>query len=175
LFDRVHDLLASPGLIGVFALDPALRGATRDDLNRRIQLPLRLDAGREGEDATALAPLDAPLSPLAERLIAAVAPLAGEAPRVQKRLRNLFRFLRPAEDAPPGLMAALALFLAAQLGAAPEDWRGLNEALDGAGAGFSPFGSPVLNQALSRAAALGGPIDRARARQAAALARHVIG
>jgi hypothetical protein len=175
LFDRLHELLSSPGFIGVFALDPSLRGATRDDLNRRIQLPLRLDAGRERDDATALAPLEAPLSPLAEHLIAAMAPLAGEGPRVQKRLRNLFRFLRPAEDAPSGLLAALALFLAAQLGAAPEDWRSLNEALDGAGAGFAPFGSPLLNEALARAVAIAGPIDRAQARQAAALARHVIG
>lgn len=175
LFNRLHDLLAGPGFIGVFALDPSMRGATRDDLNRRIQLPLRLNAGREGEDATALAPLDAPLSPLAERLLAAAAPLAGDGPRLQKRLRNLFRFLRPAEDAPSSLLAALTLFLAAQLGAAPEDWRSLNEALEGAGAAFSPVGSPVLNEVLSRAVALGGPIDRVQARKAAALARHVIG
>ena len=94
---------------------------------------------------------------------------------MQKRLRNLFRFLRPAEDAPSGLLAALTLFLAAQLGAAPEDWRSLNEALEAPGAGFAPFGSPVLNEVLSRAVALGGPIDRVQARKAAALARHVIG
>jgi hypothetical protein len=173
LFDRLHDLLARPGFVAVFAMDQALFGASPKNLTRRIQLPLRLDAGRAGEAAMALAPLDAPLSPLATQLIGAVAPLAGDGPRLQKRLRNLFRFLRPAEDAPAGAPAALALFLAVQLGGSPDDRRSLNDALESAGAGFAPFGSPVLKEALSGAVTLAGPIDRAQARQAAALARHV--
>ena len=102
-----------------------------------------------------------------------MAPLAGDVPRLQKRLRNLFRFLRPSEEAPAGLPAALALFLAAQLGASPEDRRSLNEALEGGGGSFAPFGSPVLKTALASVVAIGGPIDRAQAQQAAALARHV--
>jgi hypothetical protein len=173
LFDRLHDLLARPGFVAVYAMDQALFGAAPKNLTRRIQLPLRLDAGRAGESAMALAPLDAPLSPLATQLIGAVAPLAGDGPRSQKRLRNLFRFLRPAEDAPAGPPAALALFLAVQLGGSPEDRRSLNDALESAGAGFAPFGSSVLKEALSGAVTLAGPIDRAQARQAAALARHV--
>lgn len=168
LFDRLHDLLARPGFVAVYAINPGLFGAAPENLTRRIQLPLQLAAGRS-EAATSLAPLDAPLSPLATQLIGAVTPLAGDGPRLQKRLRNLFRFLRPAEDAPAGLSSALALFLAAQLGASTDDRRSLNEALDGGGAGFAPFGSPVLKEALAAA----GPIDRAQARQAAALARHV--
>ncbi len=168
LFDRLHDLLARPGFVAVYAINPGLFGAAPENLTRRIQLPLQLAAGRS-EAAMSLAPLDAPLSPLATQLIGAVTPLAGDGPRLQKRLRNLFRFLRPAEDAPAGLSAALALFLAAQLGASADDRRSLNEALDGGGAGFAPFGSPVLKEALAAA----GPIDRAQARQAAALARHV--
>ena len=172
LFDRLHDLLARPGFVAVYAVDPALFGAAPKNLTRRIQLPFQLAAGR-GEAATALAPLDAPLSPLAAKLLGAVAPLAGDGPRLQKRLRNLFRFLGPAEDAPAGLPAALALFLAAQLGASPEDRRSLNDALGGDGPGFAPFGSAALKEAMAGAVSLAGPIDRAQARQAAALARHV--
>ena len=170
LFDRLHDLLARPGFVAVYAINPALFGTASENLTRRIQLPLQLAAGRS-DAAMALAPLDAPLSPLAIHLIDAVAPLAGEGPRLHKRLRNFFRFLRPAEDAPAGLTSALALFLAAQIGASSEDRRSLNEALEGAGASFAPFGSPVLKEALAAA----GPIDRAHARQAAALARYVAG
>jgi hypothetical protein len=170
LFDRLHDLLARPGFVAVYAINPGLFGTAPENLTRRIQLPLQLAAGRS-EAATSLAPLDAPLTPVATQLLGALTPLAGDGPRLQKRLRNLFRFLRPAEDAPAGLSAALALFLAAQLGASADDRRSLNEALDGGGAGFAPFGSPVLKEALAAA----GPIDRAQARQAAALARHVVG
>ena len=172
LFDRLHDLLARPGFVAVYAVDPALFGAAPKNLTRRIQLPFQLAAGR-GEATTALAPLDAPLSPLATKLLGAVAPLAGDGPRLQKRLRNFFRFLGPAEDAPAGLPAALALFLAAQLGASPEDRRSLNDALGGDGASFAPFGSAALKEALAGAVSLAGPIDRAQARQAAALARHM--
>ena len=172
LFDRLHDLLARPGFIAVYAMDPEIFAAARPNLLRRIQLPLRLDAGRKDDAAPALAPFDAPLSPLAMRLIGAMAPLTGDGPRVQKRLRNLFRFLRPAPDAPTGMQAALALFLAAQLGASPEDRRSLNDALASEGASFAPIGSSTLHEALANASVIEGLIGKTEARQAAALARH---
>ncbi len=175
LFDRLHDLLARQGIVAVYALDPEVFAAGRPNLLRRIQLPLRLDAGQKGETVPALAPLDAPFSPLATRLIGAMAPLTGDGPRTQKRLRNLFRFLRPAPEAPKGLQAALALFLAAQLGASPEDRRSLNDALAGDGENFAPIGSATLHEALTNASVIEGLIGKAEARQAAALARHVAG
>ena len=175
MFDRLHDLLARPGIVAVYALDPEVFAAGRPNLLRRIQLPLRLDAGQKGETVPALAPLDAPFSPLATRLIGAMAPLTGDGPRTQKRLRNLFRFLRPAPEAPKGLQAALALFLAAQLGASPEDRRSLNDALAGDGESFAPIGSAPFHEALTNASVIEGLIGKTEARQAAALARHVAG
>jgi hypothetical protein len=175
LFDRLHGLLARPGFVALYALDPDNFAAARPNLLRRVQLPLRIDAGAKEEITPALAPLEAPLSPLAMRLIGAMAPLAGDNPRMQKRLRNLFRFLRPAVDAPTGLQAALALFLAAQLGASPEDRRSLNDALAGDGLNFAPIGSPTLHEALTNAQMIEGLIGKTEARLAATLARHVGG
>jgi hypothetical protein len=106
-------------------------------------------------------------------LIGALAPLAGDSPRAQKRLRNLFRFLRPATGAPSGFVAALALFVAAETGATAEDRLALERALsDGAG-DFAPHGSSALRDALADAVAIDGPISREDARRAAELARHV--
>ena len=174
LFDRLHDLLARPGFVTVFALDPEIFGPTgRADLIRRIQLPMRLDAGTNSDSPISLAPFDAPLSPQETRLIGALAPLAGGSPRLEKRLRNLFRFLRPAPGAPSGFTAALALFLAADLGASPDDRLRLNATLTGAGADLSPRNTPLLEEALANVVAIDGPIDRETARQAARLARHV--
>ncbi len=174
LFDRLHDLLAQPGFVTVYALDPETFGPSRGaSLVRRIQLPLRLDAGRSGEKPFALMSLDTPLSSSETRLIDALAPLAGGSPRLQKRLRNLFRFLRPAPGAPVGLKAALALFLAADLGASSEDRRSLNDALVAADADFAPKNSPLLQETVAYLKSVEGPIDRDTARRAASLARHV--
>ncbi|WP_294538563.1 hypothetical protein [uncultured Rhodoblastus sp.] len=170
LFERLHDLLARPGLVAVYALDPDIFGGSgRDGLHRRLQLALRLDAGQASEWAVPLAPLDAPLSAEETRLLETMAPVAGASPRMQKRLRNLFRFLRPAPDAPMGLKPALALLLAADLGASPDDRRCLIDALASEGIGFAPKNSRLLQQVLAST----GPIDRDTARRAAALARHV--
>ncbi len=174
LFDRLHDLLARPGFVTVYALDPETFGPSRGaGLVRRIQLPLRLDAGKSGERPLALTPLDTPLSSSETRIVDALAPLAGGSPRLQKRLRNLFRFLRPAAAAPVGLKAALALFLAADLGASPEDRRSLDGALAAADADFAPKNSPLLQETLAYLKSIEGPIDRDTARRAASLARHV--
>jgi hypothetical protein len=174
LFDRLHDLLARPGFVAIFALDPEIFGPTgQADFVRRIQLPLRLDAGASAAPSIALAPLDAPLSPLEARLIGAMAPLAGGSPRLEKRLRNLFRFLRPAPGAPSGLAAALALFLAADLGASPDDRRRLIATLTGTGAETSPKNAPPLDDALANIVAIEGPIDRETAKLAASLAHYL--
>ena len=172
LFRRVHDLLARPGFVAVHALDPAFFADRGEEIARRIQLPLRLDGGLAGEPV-ALAPFDTPLAPLETRLTGAMAPLAGANPRAQKRLRNLFRFLRPPPDAPAGLAAALALFVAAEIGGGAEDRAALAQALGAEQGAFAPAGSPALREAFANATAIGGPIGLEDARRAAALARHV--
>jgi len=172
LFDRLHDLLARPGIIIVPALDPEIFGASRGNFLRRIQLPLRLDAANISE-AIALAPLEAPLSAPEGQLLDACAPLVDGSPRAEKRLRNLYRFLRPGPAAPSGLKAALALILAADLGANPEDIQGLSESLETGGASMSPKGSPRLQEAFAKASALDGAIDGSSARLAADLAHCV--
>jgi hypothetical protein len=172
LFARLHERLARPGLIAVYALDAKSFEAAPDALARRIQLPVRLDAGGAG-DPLALAPLDAPLSQLETRLASAVGPLAGDSPRAQKRLRNLLRFLRPSSEAGPGLASALALLLAADIGATPADREALLQALRESGDGFAPKGSVSLQHALATAASVAGTITIEDARQAAALARQV--
>lgn len=173
LFTRINDLLARPGLVAVYALDSRLFDAAPGALGRQIQLPLRLDVD-DGREPVALTPLDAPFSPLETRLAAALAPLAGDSPRAQKRLRNLLRFLRPGPDAHSGVTAALALLIAAEIGASPADREVLARALADASAGFAPQGSAILQEALANAAAVDGPISRDDARRAAALARHVM-
>ncbi|MGO8740322.1 hypothetical protein [Rhodoblastus sp.] len=172
LFRRVHDLLALPGFVAIHALDPALFHDRGDELARRIQLPLRLDGVDTGEPI-ALAPFDTPLSPLETRLTGAMAPLAGANPRAGKRLRNLFRFLRPAPDAPAGLTAALALFVAAEIGGSAEDRAALARALGPENHTFAPAGSPALREAFANASAIDGPIGLEDAKRAAALARRI--
>jgi hypothetical protein len=172
LLDRLNDLLARPGLIAVYALDAQLFRAAPDALARRVQLPLRLVAAAP-DAPLALAPLDSALSPFESSLVDALAPLAGENPRAQKRLRNLFRFLHPAPDATPGLATALALFLAADIGATPSDRQALEQALSANQDIFAPKGSAVLQDTLAKVAAIGGPISRDEAWRAATLARHV--
>ncbi len=172
LFQKVNDLLARPGFIAVYTLDPALFSAAPEVFARRIQLPLRLDV-KAGDETLDLAALDAPLTPLEARLAGALAPLTGENPRAQKRLRNLLRFLRPGSGAPSGVTAALALFLAAEVGGSPDDRRGLNQALAENFGPFAPKGSAALEEAIANAAAIDGPMSLDDALRASALARHV--
>jgi len=172
-FDRLHDLLARPGFVAVYALDPDASGLTPADLARRLQLPLRIDAGG-GEETTALAPLGAALSQAETQLIGALEPVAGETFRARKRFRNFYRFLRPAEEASPGLRAALALVLAGGLSASPDDRRALHQAVANEGNELAPHaGSPQLREALANFAAAAGPISRDETLRAAALARYV--
>ncbi|HUO54884.1 MAG TPA: hypothetical protein VMU18_09095 [Rhodoblastus sp.] len=171
-FRRLNDLVARPGFLAIHALDPALMRGEPDELARRIQLPLRLDVMGATEPAS-LAPLDAPLSAQEIRLTEALAPLTGGNPRAQKRLRNLFRFLRPAPGAPAGFAAALALFIAAEIGASTADAQALERALAEPSGPFAPQGSRALQEALASLAALDGPISLVEARRAATLARQI--
>lgn len=181
-FARQQALLAQPGFLAIFALDPSWFEAAPEDFARGVQLPLRLDRAFFAE-AVALAPLDAPLSALETRLIAAVAPLAGPNPRAQKKWRNFYRFLRPAaaeagNAVPAGAVeAALALLLAAEAGALPEDREALRHALAAPFGDFMPkgaaTGSAALQHALNEIFAAIGPIRPDDARRAAALARQL--
>jgi hypothetical protein len=160
LFERLCALLARPGFVALFALEPDLNGA--ETQTRLLQLPLRLDAAVTTEPPK-LAPLDAPLSPLEERLLGAMAPLAGNSPRAKKRLRNFYAFLRPSE---PALVPAVACCLAVELGGDPTERAALATALRGE----SATQTPRLGEALATARAIAGPITPEVFRRAAALA-----
>lgn len=172
---RQQSLLAQKGFRAIFALDSTLFEQAPAELARRLQLALRLDRVFFAEPL-ALAPIDAPLSAFENRLIAAVAPLAGPNPRAQKSWRNHYYFLRPAAvaEGPDSLAAALALLLAAEAGALPQDRAILRQALAAPGGEFSPKaavgGSVALQAAVNEISRLAGPIGVERARRAAALA-----
>lgn len=174
LLDRLRDQLARPGFVTLFALDEDVFAGSRENLLRRAQLAVRIDGDEQDRAEIALASLDAPLSPLETRLLGALAPLAGESPRAQKRLRNLNRFLRPAPEAPEGFAAALAFFLAANLGASEAERQALAAALrDGAG-DFTLPQAPRLDVHLAMAREISGPIGLDAARQARSLAEAAI-
>ncbi|PPQ26476.1 hypothetical protein CCR94_22920 [Rhodoblastus sphagnicola] len=160
LFECVAALLARPGFVGVFALEPAPCGAQARA--RLLQLPLRLDVAAE---PPALAPLDAPLSPLEERLLDALAPLAGHTPRAKKRLRNFYAFLRPAPDAEADLGPALALCLALKIGG---EHQALEAILQGGPA-------PQRGEIFATAQRIAAPISPEALQRAAALAEALAG
>ncbi len=163
--ERLGALLARPGLVAVFALDPrALHG---DALARLLQLPLRLDAAPE--EAPSFAALDSALTDREEKLLAALAPLAGSTPRAQKRLRNFYAFLRPAPSAPAENFATLGFCLAAGLGADDSERAALDAALRGVG--FAPDKAPRLTEFLNTAQAIFAPVSLEALRRTAALTR----
>jgi hypothetical protein len=164
LFERLGALLARPGFVAVFALDPALSDAQAQA--RLLQLPLRLNAGVI--DPPAFAPLDAPLSAVEERLLAALTPLVGDAPRAKKRLRNFYLFLRPVRGGDDKLAPALAFALAANLSGGAD-----REALESLVSGGHPDAAraPMFTQFLKVAQEIGGPMDAEALRRAAALAQ----
>jgi hypothetical protein len=161
LFERLGDLLAQPGFIAVFALDPAL--CASETHARLLQVPLRLDVDI---DPPAFAPLDAPLSPREERLLAALTPLAGNTPRAKKRLRNAYAFLRPEGE----LAVAVAFCLAVALGDDPAERKALQSLLTGANIDIDVAGAPRLAEFMAMAQEIGGPIDFATLRRASELA-----
>jgi len=168
LFERLGALLARPGVVAMFALDPGL--VEPQAQARLLQLPLRLDGNVI--DPPAFAPLDAPLSPLEDRLLLALTPLVGETPRAKKRLRNFYVFLRPVRGADDKLAPALALALAAEMGGGAA-----REALETLVAGGHPDAAraKVFVDCLKAAQDIGGAIDAETLRRATALARLVAG
>lgn len=116
--------------------------------------------------------LDAPLQARERELLAALAVLAGPAPRNVARLVNLYRLAR--HEAPEGA-APLAFMLALALGGDETERASVARALD-AGAGEAPLvpehAGPRVAEALAAgAAAQGAPIRIEAARHAAAIAR----
>jgi hypothetical protein len=168
LFERLAVLLARPGFIILYALDS--HGAEAGSLARRLQLPLNLEAS----EPTSFASFDAPLSPLEERLLGALEPLAGPTPRARKKLRNFYRFLRPtpetAQETAQNLGPALAFVLAAELGATEGELRALAGALRQSGGELAMPDAPRLAEFLATANSIAGPLTAATARRAAELA-----
>jgi hypothetical protein len=169
LFERLGGLLARPGFVALFALDAALGSGKFP--GRLLQLPLRLDVG--AIDPPTFAPVEAQLSPLEDRLLGALAPLAGNTPRAKKRLRNFYSFLRPAQG--QGLPAqgadlgpALAFCLAMKLGGDKAEREALQAVLNGTQ--IQATLTPRLAEFLTAAREIGGPIGVAALRRASALA-----
>jgi hypothetical protein len=132
--DTLAALLGRPGFVAIVTTDPARIGTER--LARVIQVPFTLPPtdhtrlvdrllGRAPPAARAAEPLDArqssldtPVSDGEAELLAALAPLAGPAPRGVKRFVNLYRLARL--DAPDDL-APLAFTLALDAGGAADE------------------------------------------------------
>ncbi|MDE2579481.1 MAG: hypothetical protein KGL46_11790 [Hyphomicrobiales bacterium] len=160
--------LAYPLYALVAAFDPGhfARAGGAAALERIVQIPLRIDAGKERDwerfvahlatgapvAAPGVAPatriaLDAPLSPLETKLLGALAPLAGPSPRGVKRFVNLYRLARP--DAPENA-ASLALMLALQTGGARDEKEAVERALV-TGADAAPFVAPTAGPRVQAA------------------------
>ena len=170
LFERLAGLLARPGLVALFAFDPALVSAQAQA--RLLQLPLRLNA----------APIDPPaLGRLKRRCrrwrsgcwgaLAPLMALESATPRAARRLRNT-GFPRPAQGADDRLAPALAFALAAEIGGGAE-----REALEALVKGDRPDAAraPRFAELLKVAQDVGGPIDAEALRRAWALAGTVAG
>ncbi|MCW2283937.1 hypothetical protein M2323_001546 [Rhodoblastus acidophilus] len=168
LLERLAHLLARPGLVSIFALDPALCDASSQA--RLLQLPLRLNAG--AFDSPSYAPLDASLSALEERMLVSLAPLVGDTPRAKKRLRNFYLFLRPARGADDKLAPVLAFAIATEMAGGAE-----REALETLVAGGHPdvARAPLFADMLKATQDIGGPLEAENLRRAVALARVVAG
>lgn len=178
--DAAQRLLSGTRFITLLAADPALLQAAGVNLDKTIQIPIRI-AGTDNEPATwvrsvlgradrtvAPAPdatrsaLDAQLSADEAELLAEMAPFAGQSPRAVKRFVNLYRLARGSSDHPP----ALALMLAILSGGTAGERDGLRQALDANTAQLVvPAYETRLAKALAVAETRGGPlaIDKARA------------
>ena len=185
LLDALHRA-GAPGLVTLAGLDPT-RIDARADLERWIQVPVRLDAlaspiaagmlVREALGHAAAAPaasppdarrseLDAPISDEEAGLLAALADLAGRTPRALKRFANLYVLARIGEERRRG---ALAFMLALAQGGTAQERRQVGDAL--AGDGAAPFELQLadgrLRAAYDVAIGTGGRLTRAEAADAA--------
>ena len=195
ILDALHRA-AGPGLVTLVAVDPARLGSeAQADLERWLQVPVQVAAGggervygalvdaalgRATRAATPAKPdaahasLDRPIGDDEAAMLAAMAPLAGPAPRRVKRFVNLYALARPGQDdQATAHSGALALMLALAHGGTADERAAVAGALaqrDRAGAFDLPSASPRLRGALAAAAGAGGPFNTAVAAQAARLA-----
>lgn len=194
LLQAVSSALARPAFALVAAFDPrhfdSLEGAGVA-LSRIVQTPLALGSveapgwGDFVEQLSGRAPvrraerapqsssrLDLPLAEPETRLLAALAALAGPAPRSVNRLVNAYRLAR--HDAPDDL-AALAFQLALAIGGTRTERDLVAKALatsDLSAALAAPEAGPRIAAALQAAAAAqGGAVTAASAIRAASVAR----
>ena len=191
ILDSLHRLAAESGMVTLVAADPRRLDTSLADLERWIQLPLRLDAKPEERDHTAIvrqalghaAPpasaakidatrsaLDEPVSEAESALLAALAPVAGGTPRSVKRFVNLYTLARLDTDAQKG---ALALMLALDQGGTQAERQASEEAMTGGdlSAAFVPAQTSArLRVALEAVAAFEGRVSKADVAKAAARA-----
>ncbi len=181
ILDTLHRF-AGRGLVTAVAADPArlqTGGAHRGDLERWIEVPVRLDAG--GHDYGALvqamlgqakppAPakpdaqtsaLDAPVDRDEASLLTALADLAGRSPRAVRRFVDLYGLARLEG----GNKGALALMLALAQGGTDAEKAAAAAAAahDGAAAFDLPQTTPRLRAALNEVFAIGGRFTNAEA------------
>ena len=186
--DTMHRL-SGPGLLTIIAADPGrLAAGDRDQLERWIQVPVKLDGamgtathdyaklvrqalghGTSGVAATApdatSSALDAPIAETEADLLAALSALAGRSPRAVKRFVNLYALARLDSDR----HGALALMMALAQGGTSLERNTVRGALGGDPASwFEPAESgPRLRAALEAARAHdGGVITKANAADA---------
>ncbi len=190
ILEALHRLAAAAALVTIVAFDPQRVDAASSDLDRWVQLPLRLDALTADRDSSTLvlqalgraappAPppavdptrsaLDAPIGDGEATLLETLAPLAGTSPRAVKRFLNLYRMARLDVSVLPG---PLALMLALDQGGTPAERQVAAEAMGGDdGAAFEPHAASVrLRAAVGAVRALDGAVSRADVARAAARA-----
>jgi hypothetical protein len=188
VLDALHRL-GGPGFVTIAAADLARldpKALRRNELERWIEVPVRLDALGASTDRDALVraalgeaaasaegnksdsprpDLDAPLDEDEKALLAALTDLAGQTPRAVKRFVNLYRIARLASDRS---RAPLAFMLAVQ-GGSEADRKMVAEALVGEpGAAFDlPRAEPRLRAAYDAMVAAGGRVSLGDAAEAA--------
>ncbi len=178
VFETLHRIATMAGLVIIVAFDPQRARATRADLERWVQVPLRLDVGplagaalvqhALGRAAPAVpvpveptrSALDEPVGEEEAALLAALASLAGSSPRAVKRFVNLYTVARLDSAAPRG---ALALMLALDGGGSQAERQVAEDAMksDDGAVSFDPRPTTArLRVALDAVRALDGPLSK---------------
>ena len=192
ILDSLHRV-AGGALVVLVAADPArldLDQGHAGDLERWIQVPVRLDAGQSERDYAGLvrqalgestptsarklearrSVLDEPVDDDEGALLVSLAGLAGRSPRAVKRFVNLYRLARLDAGAP---RAVSALMLALAQGGTGAERKAVADALSGdfASAFDLPQASPRLRKALDAVRASAGRFSTSEAAAASRRAR----
>ena len=191
ILEALHRAAAETGAVTLVAVDFGRLASSPADLDRWIQVPLRIDvepatrdysaivaqalgqgtsvAARTAPDA-ARSVLDEPVGPPEAGLLAALASLAGPSPRAVKRFVNLFALARLDTDGSPG---ALALMLALDQGGTQAERDTVEAAMAGGDLG-APFvldqPGPRLRAALDAVESLTGRLAKGDIAKASARA-----